>query len=70
MLENLRKAVSKMSLGVKFIVRIIYPITIYLLFYFLLHLNFRMELQTVQIIFILLWLIIEWQVFFKKPESE
>lgn len=70
MLESLRLKVSKMSLSVKFVVRIIYPIVTYLFFYFILHMNMQVELQTVQMLFIFLWLIIEWQVFFKKPQEE
>jgi len=69
-LESLRKTVSKMPLGVKFIVRIAYPVLVYLIFYFVLHKSFRVELQTVQFVFIMLWLITEWQVFFKKPLAE
>lgn len=70
MLESLRIKISKMSLGVKFIVRIIYPVLTYLVFYFILHVNMQVELQTVQMLFIFLWLLIEWQVFFKKPQEE
>ncbi|PWH86917.1 hypothetical protein [Brumimicrobium oceani] len=69
LLENLRKKVSKLSLGVKFIVRILYPVTLYLIFFFLLHINLRIELQNVQFVFIILWLLIEWQIFFKKPQE-
>ncbi|RFC53806.1 hypothetical protein [Brumimicrobium aurantiacum] len=69
MLENLRRKVSQLSIGAKFIVRILYPIMIYLIFYIILHANVGVELQTVQLIFILLWLVIEWQIFFKKPNN-
>lgn len=70
MLESLRKKISKMPLGLKFVVRILYPITLYLLLYFLLHISMRFGLQNIQLLFIILWILIEWQVFLKKPEKE
>jgi len=69
-LEKLRVKISKMPLGVKFIVRIVYPVLLYLIFFFLFHKNMRIELQTIQFVFIILWLLIEWKVFFKKPAEK
>jgi len=69
MLESLRQKISKLSLGLKFIIRVTYPVLLYILFYFLLHKTFRTQLQTTQLLFIFLWTIIEWQVFFKKPSK-
>ncbi|HLW30226.1 MAG TPA: hypothetical protein VKX29_05150 [Brumimicrobium sp.] len=69
MLDSLRNKISNLSIGAKFAIRIIYPIGLYIAFYFLLHRVFNTPLQSTQLIFILTWALIEWQLFLKKPST-
>lgn len=67
MLESLRQKIDRLSLIAKFIIRIIYPVTTYIILYFVMFKHFKMPLQTTQMAFIVLWILVEWQLFFKKP---
>lgn len=70
MLESLRKKIHQLPIFAKFIIRLLYPITLYFIFHFGLHKALGLEVQTIQILFLILWSLIEWQLFFKKPQTE
>ena len=69
MIEELRNRIDNLSKGAKFIVRLIYPILLYLLFHFIMHSTIGLDLQVTQFIFIILWGIVEWQLFLKKSSN-
>lgn len=69
MLNGIRNSVDKLSVGMKFLLRIAYPILTYIIFYFVLHYFFHIGLKTTQLIFIIFWAVVEWQIFLKKPTS-
>lgn len=66
MIENIRKKIDSLHPAVKFIIRLIYPIGLYVIFHFGIHTALGMELRMMQFAFLLIWGVIEWQLFLKK----
>lgn len=66
MLENLRKRVKKLKSWQRFAVRIIYPMILFTLLNLVVVIaRLPMGGRPMIIFFIVVWAIIEWQVFFK-----
>lgn len=66
MLDKIREKVSKLKGSTKFLVRLIYPILLFLIMHFLFVYGMNAKSSTVQLIFILLWAFLEWTIFLKK----
>lgn len=66
MFSSLRKRVVGLGKTPKFIVRIVYPVAIYLIFHFLFINLLHFDANKIQIAFLFVWALIEWQVFFRE----
>lgn len=69
MINRLRNKIKGLSEVSKFVVRLLYPILLYVLFHFTIHVLIGLELRLTQFVFILLWGLIEWQLFLKKDNN-
>lgn len=55
---------NALNKGVKFVVRILYPIALFTILYLIGTVLLEVSIQNIQIFFILIWGFIEWRVFF------
>ena len=63
MFETIRLKIRKLNPQLKFLLRIVYPVSLYLLFYWIFVYLLKSSVQPVQLIFILLWAFLEWKFF-------
>lgn len=62
-MKNWITLVNELNPGLKFIVRVVYPIIIFVLFYTIGFSLLQLDLLFVQVVFLLFWAFIEWRIF-------
>ncbi|MGM0479085.1 MAG: hypothetical protein ACQERC_07655 [Bacteroidota bacterium] len=67
-MKNLRNYLRDLSPLPKFLIRVLYPVIFYLTAHFIFVVGLKLSTQTVQVVFILIWAFIEWQLFFRRVE--
>gem|GEM_PF-4792293 len=69
-MDNLRTKVNKLNGGYKFMLRILYPIVLYTIFFLMLVRQDILAPRLAQLIFILLWGGIEWYFFLSVKKND
>lgn len=66
----LRKKLRALPATQKFIIRILYPIVLFVIFYLIYLVTPIQNLQAVQLFFILVWALLEYLLFFKRDKED
>jgi hypothetical protein len=66
MFEELREKLNTLNPTLRFIIRLLYPITGYILFHFILYATLNLDLGITQFLFLILWGFVEWKLFLKR----
>ncbi len=68
-MNKLKTKLNNLNSGVKFIVRIIYPVILYTMMYFAGVRLFNLSPQLIQLIFLLIWGGLEWYFFLSNRKA-
>lgn len=67
-MQHFKTKINNLPKGIKVLVRILYPVLLYTLLYFLFVRAYNMNERTIQVIFILIWGALEWYFFLSKKK--
>jgi hypothetical protein len=66
MFEKLRRKINNSNPALRFIIRLLYPISLYVIFHLLFYNALGLDLRMIQFVFLIIWGGLEWQLFLKR----
>jgi hypothetical protein len=66
MFKELRDKLNTLNPTLRFVIRLLYPITAYIMFHFVLFAALGLDIGITQFLFLILWGSVEWKLFLKR----